>query len=294
MLSTMTYERIETFLAAHDYTPATTAAYRYCLRRLATWADNAPLDHLDTPTIRRFFAEQGWGSNLQRQALCALRAYLRHIERPESPAFAIPLPADRTAPQRTPTAKQLNTLLQSLDTSTPIGRRHLAMLCLMLETGLRASEICRLELDRLDLASGSLTVLAKGRQWRIALYTRYTAACLENWLAIRQPAPGVKTVFISIGGLHPGHPLTPSGLRVVFRRLAKSAGLPALSPHDLRRAMAVLYTEAGLPSRTLQELGGWSDIRLVERYTKRLAVRARTVEKHSPVYTLMSWADDDS
>lgn len=290
-MNTMTYERIENFLAAHDYTTQTSAAYRYCLRRLATWLQGQPLDHLDPATIRRFFDQAGWGSNLQRQALSALRAYLRHIERPDHPACRIPLPADRSGPQRTPTARQLTDLLQSIDTSTPIGRRNLAMLCLMLETGLRASEICRLSVDRLDLASGSLTVLAKGRQWRIALFSRYTAACLESWLAHRQAAPAVKAVFVSLGGTIPGHPLTPSGLRVIFRSLAKHASLPALSPHDLRRAMAVLYTEAGLPTRTLQELGGWSDIRLVERYTRKLAVRAQTVERHSPVYALLAFDD---
>lgn len=56
--------------------------------------------------------------------------------------------------------------------------------------------------------------------------------------------------------------------------------------------MAVLYTEAGLPTRTLQELGGWSDIRLVERYTRKLSVRAQTVERHSPVYALLSFNND--
>ena len=291
MLNIMTYEQIETFLAAHDYTDQTIVAYRYCLHRLETWLQGRSLDILDPATLRRFMLEQGWGSNMQHQVLSALRSYLRHIERPDHPAFRLPLPADRSGPQRTPTARQLTNLLQSIDTSTPIGRRNLAMLCLMLETGLRSSEVCRLSVDRLDLASGSLTVLAKGRQWRIALFSRYTAACLESWLAYRQAAPGVKAVFVSLGGIIPGHPLTASGMRVIFCNLARQAGMPALSPHDLRRAMAVLYTEAGLPTRTLQELGGWSDIRLVERYTRKLAVRAQTVERYSPVYSLLAFDD---
>ena len=280
-------DKLEDFLASRSYQPTTVNQYRYLLQRLAGWlqSQGTDFDHLDTAAWRYFVSSQGWGDNLQRQALSALRAYLRYLSMSNHPIFTLKLPPDRPAPQRTPTLDQLDRLLQSLDTSRPTGRRNLAIVALMLETGLRSAEVCRLELKRLDLTNRCLSVIAKGGQWRSALYSGYTTACLESWLATRLEIapPTVRTVFVGVGGLHPGQPLTTAGLRCIFRAMGKRAGLPGLSPHDLRRAMACEYISAGVPTRIVQVLGAWSDIRLVERYTRQLTIHAQSVEDGSPV-----------
>ncbi len=81
------------------------------------------------------------------------------------------------------------------------------------------------------------------------------------------------------------HLLTPCGLRCVFRNLGAAAGLAKFSPHDLRRTFATLATERGAPSRLVQEGGRWSDIQMVERYTR--TVQLSYLAKFLPMAGMM-------
>lgn len=91
-------------------------------------------------------------------------------------------------------------------------------------------------------------------------------------------------------GKTPGQKMTRHGLRKLFSYWGKAADVGRLSPHDLRRTMATLLTEAGAPSRLVQELGGWSDIRMVERYTR--AIQPSQIEKYSPIRSIMQDTPD--
>jgi integrase len=79
--------------------------------------------------------------------------------------------------------------------------------------------------------------------------------------------------------------MTPGGLRANFRKYGIRSEIGALSPHDLRRTMATLLVDAGAPTRLVQELGAWSDVRMVERYTRNL--KADQIEKYSPLVRSM-------
>ena len=80
--------------------------------------------------------------------------------------------------------------------------------------------------------------------------------------------------FVGFEGHRVGEQLTTTGLRCLFRKLGKQAGLAAFSPHDLRRTFATLTTEAGAPSRVVQVGGRWSGLELIVRYTQALQVKA--------------------
>lgn len=154
-----------------------------------------------------------------------------------------------------------------------MGLRNLALVSLLVDSGLRAAEICRLQVENVDLKLGLLVVVMKGGDEDIACFGETTAKRLEEWLGVQVAADGIETVFVSVGGITPRQPLTTSGLRNILRRLGEKAGVKGVSPHAFRRAFACISTEAGAPSRVVQAIGGWNDIRMVERYTKALRVR---------------------
>jgi len=54
-----------------------------------------------------------------------------------------------------------------------------------------------------------------------------------------------------------------------------------VSPHAFRRAFACISTKAGAPSRVVQKIGRWDDIRMVERYTKALQA-GKLYRQYSP------------
>jgi integrase len=156
------------------------------------------------------------------------------------------------------------------------------------DIGLRASEICRLKVDQVDLEGLTLTVKVKGSKYQTKVFTPETADHLRAWLDVRASIarPGVRTVFVAIRGIKPGTPMNSDGLRSVFRKMSEKAGIPLISPHVMRRTMATLAIRAGAPTRLVQVQGGWSSVRMVERYTG--ALRPEDFAPFSPVARIVS------
>ena len=287
---TVSKELVDAFLSSSDYADLTKESYLYALNRIVNWMEErgGTLEKLSVVTYNQFLNSHNWSNNGKRTYGAALRAFFRWAGQPDHPIFTQKLPVDDAAPGRALDTADLCTLLASFDTHQAVGRRNTAMLALMVETGLRASEVCRLELARLDLRHQKFTVQVKGkkrgeRKWREAIFSADVSQFLQVWLADRPKIAkkDVKTLFVSIGGTRPGTPMSRSGLKAIFRTFGNRTDIGKLSPHDMRRTMAVLLIERGAPTRLVQVLGGWDDIRMVERYTQTL--RPGQIERYSPL-----------
>jgi site-specific recombinase XerD len=267
--------------------PQTVAGYAWELRRLALSAPGRAAADFKQTDLTRFLADRrlrGLGPAAQKRAVAAFRSFFGWVQGRRSVAASLPWPVVRSRAHRTLDEAQCSALLASFDTSTAIGCRGLAMCALMLDSGLRAGEVCRLRLCDLDVDHGRFRVVVKGGEERPGAFSAVTGQYLARWLASRRAAPGVDTVFVSVGGCRVGCSLTVCGLRAVFRRLGKAAGLAALSPHDLRRTFATLYLLAGCPTRVLQVAGRWQRITQVETYSRALA--GPEALRYSPVARL--------
>lgn len=86
--------------------------------------------------------------------------------------------------------------------SSPAGVRNLALVTLMADTGLRASEICSLEMKYLHMEEGYLAVICKGGQWGFASFFEYSRSCLARWLVIRETLalPATHRILLGEGG----------------------------------------------------------------------------------------------
>jgi site-specific recombinase XerD len=270
--------------------PATLSKYAWHLKRLAAWLQERDTTHADQVT-RVLLRE--WGASLHdrwapasiKLAIAATRAFFAWTTDEgliqENPALALKLPRIKRRVQRTLTAEEVLRILNACDDS-PTGRRNAALVSLLADSGLRSAEVCRVKTADTRLTLGGLVVIGKGGNQGRAYFGQATRERLTAWLDVRtDQAP---TLFVSTGGLTPGQPLTPGGLRAILRKMGKRAGVPGVSPHSFRRAFACIATEAGAPSRDLQEWGRWSDIAQVERYTAAL----RAGEHYAP-YSPMDW-----
>jgi site-specific recombinase XerD len=200
----------------------------------------------------------------------ALRSFYKFIG--STASDYLPMPTPKTRLQRTLTFEQSLAVLSANDSSTPIGKRNVALLSVGLDTGLRASEICRLEMTKVDLHQRVLYVVVKGGNEEPGLFSLETANYLSAWFAERERIAQCNRAFVSFELHCTGQPLTTAGLRCLFRRIGEKAGLDAFSPHDLRRTFATLQTRLGAPSRQSQVWGRWHDLKLFERYTQALIV----------------------
>lgn len=279
-------DNIEQFLATNGFARTTQRSYRYVLRRLI--ADNSgDLGEMGAADLAAWLDEQSWGGALRWTAMCTVKRYLRWAYGDEHPALSLVMRREESPPQRSLKLKQVEQLLRSFDTRATRGRRDLAMCTLMLDSGLRAAEVCRLEMRHVDHMDRSFRVLIKGGRWGSGSFSIYTQSCLLAWTADREAAaqPGIKTLFVSLGGKRPGTALSPYGLDAVVKKWGIDSEIGAMSPHDLRRTFATTAIRLGAPSRVVQAAGRWSNLTMVEHYTR--TITAEDMDHWFPVEAAM-------
>lgn len=117
-------------------------------------------------------------------------------------------------------------------------------------------------------------------------FSHQTALYLKEWLKVRT---GMNTshdfLFVGIGGLTPGQPLTPRGLRIILKNLGKKAGIEQVHPHAFRRSFATLRIKQGQSTRSVQRLGRWKNLATFERYTQALLKDDEFARKEAEHFT---------
>ncbi|MEJ5203200.1 MAG: tyrosine-type recombinase/integrase [Anaerolineales bacterium] len=160
-------------------------------------------------------------------------------------------------PGRTLKVEQIIHILNSLATTIQKGCSDDAIACLAWDTGLRVDEIANVQVKDLDLQELEALVKIKGGRWKKAYFSGHTVEAISKWLPFRDPNDA--RLFQA----------TRDGLKVIVRKWGEKLGFK-LSLHDVRRIFAVMTIRAGAPSRLVQIAGRWSDIRMVEDYTREI------------------------
>ena len=142
-------------------------------------------------------------------------------------------------------------------------RRDTAILRMLIDTGMRASELLNLKLSDLDLDLGVAIVLGKGRRPRSCPFGIKAATALDRYLRVR-----AKHTYASNDALWVGRvgPLTYAGLRQLIDRRCDQAGLPHIHAHQLRHSFAHAYLSAGGNEGDLMQLAGWRSRAMLNRY----------------------------
>ena len=138
---------------------------------------------------------------------------------------------------------------------------------MMLDTGLRVSEVCNLDRNEIDLEDGSARVYGgKGDKDRFVLFTRRTLERIHAWIPIRDARVRDDDFAFLLNSA--GRRLQPRGVQRLMDSLAQDAGLPKgkLTPHVLRHNFATGLLERGADLVTIQRLLGHSSIATTRVY----------------------------
>jgi integrase/recombinase XerD len=168
----------------------------------------------------------------------------------------------------------------------PPALRDRAMLEVLYGAGLRISELVDLDVDDVELESGSVRAFGKGRRERIVPLGRPARRAVEAWLVRGRPGltPEGPAMFVNLRGGR----LTRQGAWKVVRRHGEAAELADdVSPHTLRHSYATHLLDGGADVRIVQELLGHASVNTTQIYTMVSRARLREVyERAHPRATL--------
>ena len=151
-------------------------------------------------------------------------------------------------------------VLAAMDRDTYADARGRAIVLTPLDSGVRASELCGLTLDGLDLETGEVRV-RRGKDRHVAVGMR-TLAALHVYVYRYRPPPGLPALGEPLFLTQDGYPLTRGSLYCCIRRLRSRFGTPRLTVHLFRHTFAVSYLKAGGDVLTLQRILGHTSLRM--------------------------------
>ncbi len=271
--------------------PHTCSAYRRDLHHLLAFADQERrrLDAVTAVELHRFIAQMV-GTRPAPASIARLISALRSFYRflllenvlAHDPTATLTLPKPWRRLPGTLSINEVARLLNHSKGAGPLAERDDVMLELLYATGLRVSELIELRVQNLNLLSGFLICLGKGRKERLVpigdtareKLTDYLARTRPRLLAPvrrRRPTAAVRrsrsdgeTLFVGRGGRR----LTRQSVWHLIKKHARAAGLAtALSPHTLRHSFATHLLLRGADLRVVQAMLGHSSIRTTQIYT---------------------------
>jgi len=166
----------------------------------------------------------------------------------------------------------------------PTSERDRAMILLLLDTGIRASELCGIRLRDLDVRNRAVMVFGKGSKERWLPASGSTIKAVWKYVStIRREARLDDPVFVSIEG----RALTRGALLKLLDGLGEKAGVEGCHPHRFRHTFAICYLRNGGNVLALQESLGHASLEMVRRYA-RLA-QADLVNGHRVASPVEGW-----
>ncbi len=179
---------------------------------------------------------------------------------------------------------QVEALLNSPHTETPLGLRDRTMLELMYASGLRVSELVDLKTVNVGLDEGALRVTGKGAKERLLPFGEEAHAWIKRYLdearADILKGQSSNALFVTARG--------EAMTRQMFWQLVKKYALLAhittpVSPHTVRHAFATHLLNHGADLRAVQMLLGHADISTTTIYTHVARERLKVLHaKHHP------------
>ncbi len=287
----LVYNYIRYLEVERHASPYTVRNYIYSLRHFLEFLDAqkvATLDDVDSHLLRRYVAGlvngelEEWGKAWVACSLSALRSFYRYLMQQNfissNPLLTVSSPKLEKRLPSFLSSDEVTRLLEAPDTTNPQGQRDRAMFELLYASGLRVSEIVRLDLGSVNLEAREIRVWGKGAKERMVLIGKPAASALDRYLreGRRQLLGNSRTEALFINRY--GKRLSERSLQKAISRYALKAGLDKrVFPHMVRHSFATHLLDGGADLRVVQELLGHANLSSTQIYTHVTQSQARKV-----------------
>jgi site-specific recombinase XerD len=299
-------ERVRSFLESceldRNLSPLTIRQYDHYLGDFLSWLgrnhrDVGDIADLKVDVIRDYklalarrissLRGRGLARATQTYYLVAVRSLLRHAAREGIEA----LPADRVELGKAESRSlkfldpdQMGRLLAAPDLNQVRGLRDRALLETLFSTGLRVSELSRLDRSHINLKTREFEVIGKGRKPRIVFLSDAAAEYLQRYLQARNDR--FKPLFVRTRGaadLAPGGSrmrMSPRSIERLVKKYVSLAGIGvSATPHTLRHSFATDLLSNGADLRAVQEMLGHANLSTTQIYTHVTNPQLRAVHR---------------
>lgn len=181
--------------------------------------------------------------------------------------------------------EDIDAMLDAVDLESATGRRNRAIIETLYGCGLRVSELCNLQISRINFDERFLIVTGKGSKERLVPMSEPSIEEIGLYLHDERPRLDIKPgeediVFLNVRG----HRLTRQMVFIMLRQLAEEAGVEkTISPHTLRHSFATHLLEGGANLRAIQQMLGHESIATTEIYLHLDTTRLREeILQHHP------------
>ncbi|MGD2156737.1 MAG: tyrosine-type recombinase/integrase [Anaerolineales bacterium] len=266
---------IEAFLfdrRAQGLTPGTVEFYRRKLLNFTKFCESqaiTQIDQIDPNSIRFFLIHledtdhNPGGVHAHYRTLKTFLYWWEDEVEPEdwrNPIRKVKAPRVNLDPIDPVPIETIRAMLSICERQTFEGDRDRAIFLTLADTGVRAGELLRMDLDDIDLNGAILIRRGKGRKPRTVFLGKKSRRRVRAYLRKREDHS--HAVWVTVKGTR----LTYWGLRQIMVRRSEQAGVDTPSVHGFRRFFALTCLREGMDIFTLQHLMGHADIQVLRRY----------------------------
>lgn len=209
----------------------------------------------------------------QMRKMSSLRSFYRFLSRRKlvkvDPTQTIVLRIEEHKLPQFFYAPEIKQVIASLNGTTALIRRNLALFELFYTTGMRVSEVSSLKIDQIDFDLKIILVHGKGNKDRYVAFDQKTCDALKIYLTearkeLLKNQDDSSYVFLN----NQGKKLTVRGIQYVMQKVFNGAGISGkVHPHELRHTFATAMLNNGADLRTVQELLGHENLSTTQIYT---------------------------
>ena len=273
ILDAIKYEFLDQLKTQKNYSSKTIESYNHDINKFYLYLkenDVNSLNMIDKNVLRMYLLKQK-ENNISNRTISryysSLNSFFKHcIEREyikDNPLELIDYPKyTKKIPDYIYESKIIELLNTNTSDNIEIEIRNKLIISLLLDTGVRVSELVDIRINNINYEERIIKVLGKGNKERFVFFTSKTLEILNGYLSIRNSKALVDNLLIN----YKGEKLSVRYIQKLVKEIGEKIGLD-IHPHLLRHTFATDLLNHGLDIRLIQELLGHENLDTTQIYT---------------------------